>query len=224
MAQQFAPKVVPMSEIPQFHATYAAQVHALLHALNGPALASLVEVLRSSLVAGRTVFIIGNGGSAALASHFACDLGKSLLGADPRTNRSRFRVRSLTDNTATLTAWANDEGYTCVFSEQLRASADPGDAVVAISASGNSPNIVEGLRWARANGLRTVGLLGKQGGASLELCDAAVVVPSDDYGLIEGLHGVLTHEITSWLMAELAVMPRVVGESATPAHTEATHP
>ena len=202
-----------MSERTVFHRDYRSQVSKLLEALDGGALADCVSILKETLCAGRAVFIVGNGGSASLASHFACDLGKSLLGAEPRANRSRFRVRSLTDNTATLTAWANDEGYDCVFSEQLRASADQHDAVVAISASGNSPNIVEALRWSRENGVRTVGLLGKSGGMSLALCDAAVVVPSDDYGLIEGLHGVLTHEITSWLMCALSVDARVVADA-----------
>lgn len=203
-----------------FHRTYASQVSALYAALDADSLAALVKTLEQTLLSGRTVFIIGNGGSAALASHFACDLGKSLLGAQPRANGARFRVRSLTDNMATLTAWANDEGYNFVFSEQLRAASDVGDAVVAISASGNSPNIVEALQWARANGLRTLGLLGKEGGQSLPLCDVAVVIPSDDYGLIEGIHGVLTHEITSWLMTKLAVVARVVADTAPTAESE----
>ncbi len=199
-----------MSSAHAFHRAYRGELERLVAGLDEAALASTVEVLHTALVAGRAVYLVGNGGSASLASHFACDLGKSLLGATPRASRARFRVRSLTDNTATLTAWANDEGYACVFAEQLRAVADPGDVLVAISASGNSPNVVEALTWARAHGLATVGLLGREGGKCLALCDASVVIPSDDYGLIEGLHGVVTHELTSWLLERLGTAPRVV--------------
>ena len=109
---------------------------------------------------GRVVFVVGNGGSAATASHFACDLSKGTRRDGPPT----FHVVSLTDNVPLLTAWANDSGYDRVFSEQLTALARPGDLLVAISASGNSPNVVAAIDAARSCGMAVVGLSGRSGG------------------------------------------------------------
>ena len=109
---------------------------------------------------GRVVFVVGNGGSAATASHFACDLSKGTRRDGPPT----FHVVSLTDNVPLLTAWANDSGYEHVFSEQLTALARPGDLLVAISASGNSPNVVAAIDAARSCGMAVVGLTGRSGG------------------------------------------------------------
>jgi D-sedoheptulose 7-phosphate isomerase len=162
-------------------------------------IAELADVLLDAYERNARLFIAGNGGSAALASHFACDLQKSVCGVNPRQKQKRFRVIALTDNVATLTAWANDEGYPHIFSEPLKNLAEPGDLFIAISASGNSPNVVEALRTAREMGLHTIGWLGFSGGAALELCDTALHVPVDDYGLVEGAHDVLAHLLTAWL-------------------------
>src|SRR3954452_2337159 len=124
---------------------------------------------------GRVVFVVGNGGSAATASHFACDLGKGTRRDGPPT----FHVISLTDNVPLLTAWANDSGYEHVFSEQLTALAQPGDLLVAISASGNSPNVIAAVDAARASGMGVVGLSGRSGGRLGRLVDVVVNVPSD---------------------------------------------
>ena len=107
----------------------------------------------------KQVFIIGNGGSAATASHMACDLGKNVLPKEARETVRRFRVMALTDNVPWMTALANDLGYEHIFSEQLRNLLQAGDLVIAISGSGNSPNIVEGVRLARALGAKVVGIL-----------------------------------------------------------------
>jgi D-sedoheptulose 7-phosphate isomerase len=142
--------------------------------------------------AGRTIFLCGNGGSASLASHFACDLGK---GTAYCNGGKRLRALSLTDNLATLTAWANDSGYEDVFSEQLRNFVQAGDVALAISCSGNSKNVLTALQVAREAGAKTVGMSGFQGGEMKSLCDICVVVPSDNMQIIEDLHLAMTHSI-----------------------------
>lgn len=155
--------------------------------------------LLSAFESGSWVFVAGNGGSASLASHFACDLEKTTSGKSPRSVSKRFQVMSLVDNVASVTAWANDETYDCIFAERLRGRARPGDVLVVISASGNSPNIVEALEAAQDLGMVTIGWLGFDGGRAKELCDIPVHFESSDYGLVESAHAVIAHLMTSWL-------------------------
>lgn len=152
---------------------------------------------------GAQILLAGNGGSASTASHFACDLGKTVLGAKPELRTSRFRAVSLADNVALLTAWANDVSYHAVFAEQVNMLGRPGDILFVISASGNSPNVVEAVRAARALEMQTVAFLGSDGGELRELVDAYVVVPCDDFGHIESAHLVLSHLLTHWLRDRL---------------------
>lgn len=142
---------------------------------------------------GRRVFIFGNGGSAALASHFACDLGKGT--AVPGSLLNRFKVLALTDNIPLLTAWANDASYDQVFAEQIRNFVQPGDIAFAISGSGNSPNVLLGLAAAREAGAFNIGLAGFRGGKMKDLCDLCVVIPSDNMQIIEDLHVSVTHAL-----------------------------
>jgi len=155
----------------------------------------------------RQVFVIGNGGSASTASHMACDLAKNIYPAGAPEVR-RFRVLSLTDNEALITALANDCGYDRVFAEQLSYYLRPGDLVIAISASGNSPNIIEGLAAARAAGGRTAALLGFDGGRARDVADIAVVVDSRDYGHVEDAHLVVNHLVTAWMRRVVADLHR----------------
>ena len=141
---------------------------------------------------GRTVFVFGNGGSAALASHFACDLGK---GTSVENSSKRLRVLSLTDNMPLLTAWANDTSYEMVFAEQLRNFVQRGDIAFAISGSGSSPNVLRGLEAARQAGAITIGLTGFQGGKMRDLCDICVIIPSDNMQTIEDLHLSVAHAL-----------------------------
>jgi len=152
----------------------------------------IAETFLRAYDAGRTVYLFGNGGSAALASHFACDLGK---GTAYCNGGKRFRVLSLTDNLPTLTAWANDTNYEDVFSEQLRNFVQPGDVALAISGSGNSKNVLNALRVAREARATTVGISGFQGGEMKPLCDICVVVPSENMQIIEDLHVAMAHSI-----------------------------
>lgn len=170
--------------------------------------------LFSAYVRGETVHLAGNGGSASLAEHFACDLEKSTLGTKPMACVRRLRTHALSANGARLSAWANDEGYAHVFSQALCAHARSGDVLIAISASGNSSNIVECLEQAKTMGVTTIGVLGFSGGQALGLCDTALHVNSHDYGIVEGVHGVLSHLITRTLMQRMSVF-RVSKSEAT---------
>jgi D-sedoheptulose 7-phosphate isomerase len=149
---------------------------------------------------GRVIFVIGNGGSAATASHFACDLGKGTRRDGPPT----FHVVSLTDNVPLLTAWANDSGYEHVFSEQLTPLARPGDLLVAISASGNSPNVVAAIDAAQSCGMAVVGLTGRSGGRLAHLADVVVNVPSDRIEIVEDAHLVVVHSLCVAVRERLA--------------------
>jgi D-sedoheptulose 7-phosphate isomerase len=153
----------------------------------------IVEVLLEAADGGGHIYIMGNGGSAATATHFACDLSKATV----IDGRSRMRVTSLSDNVALLTAWANDTSYDRVFAEPIENLVEQGDVVIAISASGNSPNVVNGVRAARNKGALCIGLVGFEGGAVRKLSDFAVHVPSEDYGVVEDCHLVLEHAITA---------------------------
>ncbi|MGA9393244.1 MAG: SIS domain-containing protein [Candidatus Sulfotelmatobacter sp.] len=140
---------------------------------------------------GRTIFLFGNGGSASLASHMTCDLGKGTIAG----NGKRLRAVALTDNVALITAWANDAHYEDIFTEQLQNLLHPGDVAFAISASGNSPNVLSALAFARRSGAATAGITGFQGGQMKSLCDICVVVPSDNMQIIEDLHLSISHAI-----------------------------
>jgi D-sedoheptulose 7-phosphate isomerase len=159
---------------------------------------SFIEVLYEAYRSNRTIFVVGNGGSATTAQHMVCDLGKTVLGPSGCDNVRRFRVVCLNDNTAMLTAWSNDVSYEVSFSQYLRNLARRHDLLVVISASGNSPNILAAVRMAATLGMRSVGLLGFHGGAVRSLLDHAVVVESDHYGHIEDAHLMLVHLATAF--------------------------
>jgi D-sedoheptulose 7-phosphate isomerase len=152
----------------------------------------IAEMLLNVYESGRTVYTFGNGGSAALASHIACDLAK---GTACCNGRKGLRVLALTDNVPILTAWANDSGYEDIFSEQLRNFVQPRDVAFAISASGRSKNVLNALRLAREAGAITIGISGFQGGGMKSLCDTCVVVPSENMQIIEDLHLAMAHSI-----------------------------
>jgi D-sedoheptulose 7-phosphate isomerase len=137
------------------------------------------------------VYIFGNGGSAALASHFACDLGKGTANGSEK----RFRVLALTDNVPLITAWANDANYADIFAEQLANLVRPGDVAFGISGSGNSSNVLRGLQVAKQAGATTVGLTGFGGGELKDQCDACVIVPSENMQIIEDLHLCVAHSL-----------------------------
>ena len=158
---------------------------------------TLSGLIEEAYHAGRFVFIIGNGGSGANASHLCEDLAKCTL--RDFENQKRLKVLSLTDNTAGIMAWANDEGYDRIFVEQLKNLASPGDLLLAISGSGNSPNILKAVEWANANGLTTVGITGFGGGKLKALAQHNLHAGVDDMGIVESLHQVVFH----WIIDDL---------------------
>jgi D-sedoheptulose 7-phosphate isomerase len=161
------------------------------------AISDICDVLYKAYQYDRTVFIFGNGGSAALASHMACDLAKGTHcpHPDPHLMKQvkRLKVFAVTDNVPMITAWANDYSYEDIFAEQIENFIQSGDVVLGISGSGNSPNVLKGLKVARAKGAITVGLTGYQGGKMKELLDYAVIVPCNNMQQIEDVHLVLSH-------------------------------
>lgn len=158
----------------------------------------IIAALERARIEQRRVFVFGNGGSAATASHFACDLGKGTI----QPNVPRFKILCLNDNMATLTAYANDVGFDVVFSEPLLTHSARGDIALALSASGNSPNIVKAMQAARERGLVTIGLSGFEGGKLRELADIHVNVPSNSYGIVEDLHLAICHAVCEMLKLE----------------------
>ena len=181
--------------------TLAAHTRAVQESLRDLDLAAVERVSRRLDAArrrGGTIFVAGNGGSAAIASHWVNDLCKATLHADVR----RIRAMSLTDSTPWLTALANDEGYDSVFGEQLEAFASEGDVLVLISASGNSPNILRAAETARAKGCETLALIGFDGGALRGMVSDHVLVPTAPgaYEQVEDVHGVICHMVVRSLV------------------------
>jgi D-sedoheptulose 7-phosphate isomerase len=179
---------------------YLDTFHDLVQAIDEASVLRVVDRLRRARDSSRTVFIAGNGGSAATASHLANDLGK----AAKHASRRPFRVISLSDNASWLTALGNDEGYERVFAGQLENFASPGDVLIVISASGNSPNLVRAVELARERDVESIGLLGFDGGALLSLVDEAIWVksPSGEYGLVETTHTLVCDLVTTCLIAD----------------------
>jgi len=155
----------------------------------------LAEEIHKAYEEGRFVFICGNGGSGSNSSHLCEDLGKSTLDPKDFTNDNvkRLKVLSLTDNTPYILAWGNDEGFDRIFVEQLKNLASPDDVLIAISGSGNSPNILNAVEWGNRQGLRTWGITGYSGGKLQNIAQNNLHVPSDDMGMVESIHLLLFH-------------------------------
>jgi D-sedoheptulose 7-phosphate isomerase len=175
----------------------------------------MIQLLMDARRSGNRIFIIGNGGSAATASHFCEDLGKCTLSS--LEDAERFKVISLTDNLPYVTAWANDNGYDVVFEQQLRNLGESGDLVFAISASGKSPNVVKALQYAKQSQMKIAGMTGFSGGAVKDLSDCCVHVEipvksnsawhvrssTADYGMIENMHMIVVHLIIATIVQRL---------------------
>ena len=162
-------------------AGYLAAQKEALDSIPVDAVDALIQRFQQALREDRQVFVFGNGGSAANASHFATDLGKGSSDRLPR----RFRVLSLNDNVSWMTALGNDYAYEDVFVRQLMNYARPGDLVLALSVSGNSPNLVKALDWSRKNGLHTIALVGAKRGRMAELAHQVIVINDTHYGRVE---------------------------------------
>jgi len=181
---------------------------------------ALADVMYECYEKGRMIFLIGNGGSGSNASHFCEDVGKGTILRQDFNNDAKKRVKilSLTDNTPYILAWANDEGFERVFVEQLKNLASPGDLLIAISGSGNSPNILRAVEWANRNGLETFGCTGFSGGKLRGMASLGLHVPLDDMGIVESIHLAAFHWVIDNLHARLAQDSNHRIEVRAPAH------
>lgn len=185
------------TDLQDYAAGYSAHLQSLLQKLDVKAVKLFVDALLEARERGARVFFCGNGGSASTASHFACDIA---IGT--RSAHKPFKVIALTDNNAVMTAIANDFGYEHLFTKQLETVLEPGDLVVAISASGNSPNVIKALELAKSRGNKTIALTGFDGGKMRSMAD--IVVHTDtskgEYGPVEDMHMFLNHLIGTYLI------------------------
>ena len=172
-----------------FTTSYLEDLRNVISGLDADAIATAIDWMRQTRDEDGTIFICGNGGSASIASQMVVDIVK---GASLR-KAARFKMIGLTDSIATITAYANDEGYETVFEEPLRNFARPGDLVMGISGSGNSENVLRAMRLAGETGCRTVGLTTGEGGSLKELVDLALAVPSSHMGRLEDCFFIMPH-------------------------------
>ena len=180
----------------EFIQNYLAETLEMAEKLEYPVISNIIEILENTRKQGRQVFVCGNGGSAATASHFAVDLGKGAsLNRDPR-----FKIICLNDNTPWITALGNDFSYDKIFVEQLKNFASEGDLLITISGSGNSPNIIEAAEWANSNGLITIGFTGRPGGKLGQIAKHPVFVESSHMGRIEDGHSLILHIVGYYFM------------------------
>jgi D-sedoheptulose 7-phosphate isomerase len=175
--------------------TYVDEVRDLLDRVSHFPIQDVISILAHARFNNKQVIIMGNGGSAATASHFACDLGKGTL----MPNLPRFRVLALTDNMPLFSALANDFGYDQVFNEQLQSLIRPGDVVIGISCSGNSANVLNAIKTAREAKAITIAFVGFDGGLLKDLVDVCVYVPSNRMEQVEDMHLILEHLICTCL-------------------------
>ena len=173
---------------------YAKALGDSLLALDFSTVEQAIDIVRATAAAGGTLYSAGNGGSAAIADHLGCDFSKGTQRAGAPT----LRVQSLVGNLSLTSAISNDIGYDAVFSEQLRMFARPGDALMVISSSGNSANIVEAIRMAKEKGVPTIALTGFSGGTAKAEADAAVHVDFANYGIVEDAHQAVMHAMSQY--------------------------
>lgn len=188
------------SSIKEFIKAYINEVKQSLDTLDIQKINTAVAMIVKAYEKRSRVFILGNGGSASTATHMACDLGKGTLSRFYDNKEKRLRVISLADNTALLTAYANDLSFEHAYVQQLRNLVEKKDLVIVISGSGNSKNLIKAIKYAKDQGARTIGILGfKNGGKLAELVDCSIIVQSNHYGPIEDVHLVMNHLLASCL-------------------------
>lgn len=179
-----------------FAQEYKTELHKTIDSIDLSRVEQAIDWFREVREKGGRIFVCGNGGSASTASHFACDVVK---GASFQRNK-RFRIMALTDSLPTITAYSNDVSYECAFAEQLKNFAEPGDIVMTISGSGNSPNVIAATQAAKEIGCRTIALTGRDGGKLGPLADLNIQAPVPHMGRIEDAHMIVCHMIAYYFM------------------------
>lgn len=172
--------------------TYFSELAQMIRDVSLSNLEQVLRLLEQAYYNGHRVFIMGNGGSAATASHFALDLAKNTI----TSGAPRLKAISLTDHVPLITAWSNDTAYEHIFAEQLAVLVEPGDVVIGISASGNSLNVINAITLARRSNCATIALLGANGGRIKDMVDAYVLAPGQNIEQEEDAHMVLAHIVT----------------------------
>jgi D-sedoheptulose 7-phosphate isomerase len=179
-----------------FPSLYKSDLVQAIEAVDLEKVNEAISVLKQARDQNQHVFVCGNGGSASTASHFACDMVKGASFG----RASRFRIMALTDSLPTITAYSNDVSYDCVFAEQLKNFAQPGDVVVAISGSGNSPNVLRAVEYANSVGCRTIAMTGRDGGKLAPLAEVNIQAKIPHMGRIEDVHMIVAHMIAYYFM------------------------
>jgi D-sedoheptulose 7-phosphate isomerase len=185
-------RTMPMT----FPQAYKADVLEAIETVNLDDVGTAIDALRQARDEDRRIFVCGNGGSASTASHFVCDMVK---GASYKRSK-RFRIMALTDSLPTITAYSNDVSYECVFVEQLKNFAEPGDVLMAISGSGNSPNVLRAVEYANSIGCLTIALSGRDGGKLGPLARLNIQASNPHMGRIEDVHMIVAHMICYYFM------------------------
>jgi len=179
-----------------FPRLYKAEVLKAVETIDLEKVGQAIDLFIQAREEGRHIFVCGNGGSAASASHFVCDMVKGASFGRP----TRFRIMALADSLPTLTAYSNDIHYESVFIEQLKNFAEPGDVVMAISGSGNSPNVLRAVEYGNSLGCRTIALTGRDGGKLGALAQLNIQVANPHMGHIEDVHMIVMHMICYYFM------------------------
>lgn len=182
---------------------YIKEMASLTTKISDKEIDNLTNIIWRAGDSGNTIYLIGNGGSASTATHLAADISKNTISNHWSEDGKRLRALSLTDNCSWMTAIGNDQSYADIFVEQLKTFAIKGDVLMVVSGSGNSPNIVKSAVWAKQKGIKVLGLLGFDGGYLKDFVDEAIVVQSNDYGLVESVHSFIHHAIATKLMDKM---------------------
>lgn len=187
-----------MNTMTTFAEQYRGELLNALQTIELDKIGQAIEIMSKARAEGRRIFVCGNGGSASMASHFATDMVKGASFGRPE----RFRIMALTDSLPTITAYSNDVSYECIFAEQLKNFAQPGDVVVAISSSGNSANVLRAVEYGNSVGCTTIALTGHRGGKLGPLAKLNIQVSHAHTGRIEDAHMIALHMIGYYFMEE----------------------
>ena len=185
--------------ITEFARDYIDQIQETLNQIDIDDLDLISKILWDAYLSEKQIFVMGNGGSASIASHFACDLSKNTV----TNEKVRFRVQSLNDNIPLMTALSNDGGYECIFIEQLKNLVRPGDVVIAVSSAGNSPNILQALEYANIKQATTIAITGFGGGKANDIADFNLILNNSDYGIVETAHTFICHTISFFFKRQI---------------------
>jgi len=199
----------PYLDASAYAADYVDAIRIAFSSLDSQQIHSAASCLEQAIKRNATIFVCGNGGSAGISNHFVCD---HMKGVRTGTNL-RPRVSSLSENIEIVTAIANDIGYENVFDFQLASVSSRGDVLVTISSSGNSPNILNALRWARGNGLTSIAMTGFDGGESRSFADISLHVDAQNYGVVEDVHQSLIHLLAQFLRQKYLLDPSLLGKT-----------